>query len=67
MNQSVELEPQEWQQVISALAMTNPLLVKISVQLQQQQARAQAVANMGVNAAVSGLHPGNSKEPSHGL
>lgn len=64
---SVELETQEWQQVISALAMTNPLLVKISSQLAQQQERAQAVANMGINAAASGLHPGNSKEPHHGL
>lgn len=37
MSQSVELEPVEWQQVISALAMTNPVLVKISMQLQRQQ------------------------------
>lgn len=33
MPQSVDLEPAEWQQVISALAMTNPVLVKISTQL----------------------------------
>lgn len=63
MKHIVELDPAEWQQVISALAMTHPVLMKISLQLQQQQARAQAVANMGVNAAASGLHPGNSKEP----
>lgn len=48
---TVELDLQEWQQVISALAMTNPLLMKISIQLQQQQAR---------EAAVAGLRPGNS-------
>lgn len=39
MRQSVELEAQEWQQVISALAMTNPVLVKISSQLADQQRR----------------------------
>lgn len=37
MSQSVELEPAEWQQVITALAMTHPVLVKISSQLADQQ------------------------------
>lgn len=35
--QSVDLEPQEWQIVITALAMSNPVLVKISEQLSRQQ------------------------------
>lgn len=61
MAQSVELDAQEWQQVISALAMTNPVLVKISSQLAQQQ------RELVQGNAAAGLYPGNSKEPHHGL
>ena len=63
MSQSVELTAQEWQQVISALAMTNPVLVKISSQLQQQQAQQEMRRQVPT-------HSGNSsimKEPDHGL
>lgn len=35
---TVELEDGEWQQVITALAMSNPLVVKIATQLQRHQA-----------------------------
>lgn len=65
MTQSVELEPAEWQQVITALAMSNPVLVKISTQLSQQQndlPLPDANARPGTP-----LYPGNSKEPHHGL
>lgn len=65
MSQSVELEPVEWQQVISALAMTNPVLVKISTQLSQQQERARSAEAEDRRQAF--MHPGNSKEPHHGL
>lgn len=68
MAQSVDLEPFEWQQVISALAMTNPLLVKISAQLSQQQAQ-QGPGGPGSGQGIlrPGSVPGNSKEPHHGL
>lgn len=59
MTQSVDLEPQEWQQVISALAMTNPLLVKISMQLQRQAAPDPQAMD------IRGRAVGNSKEGSH--
>lgn len=59
MSQSVDLEPQEWQQVISALAMTNPVLVKISSQLAQQQARERGAEAEDRSQAF--MHPGNSK------
>lgn len=35
---TVELEDGEWQAVITALAMSNPIVVKIAQQLQRQQA-----------------------------
>lgn len=65
MNQSVELDPAEWQQVITALAMTNPVLVKISTQLAQQQQRGRTDEEEDRRQAF--MHPGNSKEPHHGL
>lgn len=62
---TVELDTIEWQQVISALAMTNPLLVKISTQLSQQQQQARDAETD--DRRQSFMHPGNSKEPRHGL
>lgn len=62
MTRSVELEEAEWQQVISALAMTNQVLVKISTQLSQQQAREASVEAEDRRQAF--MHPGNSKGAS---
>lgn len=56
MTQSVYLEPAEWQQVITALAMSNPVLVKISSQLAAQQ-RELVQGNAAVHV------PGNSGIP----
>ena len=55
MSQSVELDPQEWQQVISALAMTNPVLVKISTQLQRQQAEHEARVQVPTHSGNSSM------------
>lgn len=43
---TVELEDGEWQVVITALAMSNPLVVKIAQQLQEHAARAQRLATV---------------------
>lgn len=46
MMASVELDDGEWQQIITALAMSNPLVVKIATQLQVQAERARRLATV---------------------
>lgn len=62
MTHVVELEPAEWQEVITALAMKNTVLVKISSQLAQQQARDRDTEVQDRRQAF--MHPGNAADPN---